>query len=153
MIISACLLLQAACTTNNDCCGGAGGTSQCVSNTCCYVDNQGCTLNTDCCGGACSGGLCSCFHGDEFVLMADGTEKQMKNIRIGDFVKTVITDQYTGHHKMVDDEIILRTHHDPDVIGNRNIYSQSNKINALNRLPLSVNRITFLQRILVSLTN
>ncbi len=49
--------------------------------------------------------------------MADGTEKQIKDIRMGDRVKTVISDERTKNYKIVDDEIILRPHVEPNLKG------------------------------------
>jgi hypothetical protein len=49
--------------------------------------------------------------------MADGTERKIKDVRMGDLVKTVISNGRTGYHEIIDDEIILRPHHEPNVTG------------------------------------
>ncbi|CAF1202511.1 unnamed protein product [Adineta ricciae] len=113
-----CAPLTKSCTTPSDCCGSAAE-STCQSGTCCIQNGSPCTSSSECCSGDCGPGSCvSCFHGDEYVLMADGREKQIKHVRMGDRVKTIDGDSQSKFYKLGEDEVLVRLHHEPNMAAN-----------------------------------
>ncbi len=53
-----------------------------------------------------------CLYGDDFVLLQDGSRKQLKNLRSGDKVYSI-----DKEGKRVKDEIIMMLHGGPKVEG------------------------------------
>jgi hypothetical protein len=53
----------------------------------------------------------ACFHGDERILMADGSEKAMKYVHIGDRVMGV----NAKNGELIDDVITMIMHREPNM--------------------------------------
>ncbi|UJR29774.1 hypothetical protein I4U23_017321 [Adineta vaga] len=57
-------------------------------------NNQGCLLDSDCFDDDCDSTnyICICFSGDEIVTLADGTNKWLKDTKVGEFILSVSYD-------------------------------------------------------------
>ena len=54
--------------------------------------------------------------------MADGSEKQIKHVRMGDRVKTIVIENQSKAYKLVEDEVLVRLHHEPSMTGTSNLH-------------------------------